>query len=90
MNAHSQTEILEAANKAVMNHDVEDAEAAPSGVDPKGGVSLKVSQKDARENCVLSRTAYEVDGQLFIQDTVMMPNGDMKDVWKRGKQPLTH
>jgi hypothetical protein len=82
--------LLEAANKAVMNHDVEDAASAPAGFDPKGGIALAVSQKDQREHSVLSRTAYDVDGQLYIQDTVMTSSGDMKDVWRRGKQPLTH
>ena len=90
MNAHSQSEILEAANKAVMNHDVEEAADAPTGFDPKGGVALHVSQRDAREHSVFSRTAYDIDGQLFIQDTVMTPSGEMKEIWKRGKQPLTH
>ncbi len=82
-------ELLDAANRAVMNKEFEiDAAPAPTGVNSARGVSLQVSQRDQRENGVLSRTAFNVEGQLYVQETVMQSNGDTKDVWKRGKRPL--
>jgi hypothetical protein len=57
-------------------------------LDHKKGVTMHVSQKDQREHGVVSRTAHAVEGTLYIQDTVMKPNGDTQDIWRRGKRPL--
>ncbi len=81
-------ELLEAASRAVMNKDYEAEAAAPAAFDGQDGVSLKVSQRDQRELGVLSRTAYNIEGMLYIQEEVMQNNGDTKSVWKRGKRPL--
>jgi len=86
----SGTQLLEAANKAVMNKDLEADVAAPEGLDAKHGVSLPVPQSERTKNSVVSRTAYNVEGQLYIQDTVIQPNGDLRELWKRGKRPLAN
>ena len=80
--------LLDAANRVVMNKDYELEVPAPEKFDAKKGVQLTLSMKDQREHGVVARMAYEVDGLLYIQDTVMASNGDTKEVWKRGKQPL--
>lgn len=81
-------DLRDAANRTVMNKDFEADVPAPTQVDYKKGLSLTVSQKDQREHGVVSRTAFDVEGQLYIQDTVMKSNGDTQELWKRGKRAL--
>ena len=82
------SQLMEAANKAVMNRDYDSDVPAPTELDQKQGVDLKVSQKDQREHGVLSRRAFNVAGQVYIQDTVMTPKGDMGTQWKLAKKRL--
>lgn len=79
--------LKKAANQAVMNKHVKPADNAP---DVKGnpGVALQVSKKDQQEKSLVSRQAYHVGDQLFIQDTFMDSKGNMKEEWLAGTQTL--
>jgi hypothetical protein len=81
--------LLDAANKAVMNKDYETGVAAPTGFDPKSGTSMQLSHKDRSQHGIVDRMAFNVDGQLYLRETVMTANGDTEEVWKRAKTALS-
>jgi hypothetical protein len=81
-------ELRDAANKAVMNKDYEQAAEAPTRYDAKKGVELPISQRDQRENSLVSRMAFNIDGSLYILDVVLKSNGDTQEIWRRGKRAL--
>jgi hypothetical protein len=82
-------ELRNAAHRTIANKDFEADVPAPTGYDAKSGVSMnRPSMTDQRQHGVVSRMAFNVAGELFIQETVMAPNGDTKELWKRGKHTL--
>jgi hypothetical protein len=82
-------ELLEIANRVMQSKDFQTNVPAPPPFDPATGVDLKISQKDQRDNGILGRRAYDIGGQLYIQDTVILSNGNTQEQWRLGNKPIT-